>query len=68
MRVLKMIAVAGVLSAVVGTAQAADGMERIQNFHAQFQAEQQRLWGDRGEERKEQQVVEKDKAEKKADS
>ncbi len=62
MRRFKMMAVAAVLSALVGTAQAADGLERIQQFQAKFQAEQERLWGDRGE-----QVVKQEKADKKAD-
>ena len=59
---LKVMAVAGLLSAMVGTAQAADGMERIQEFQAKFQAEQDRLWGDR-----EQQLVKQETADKKAD-
>ncbi|OLS60482.1 hypothetical protein [Pseudomonas putida] len=62
MRMLKVMAVAGLLSAMVGTAQAADGMERIQEFQAKFQAEQDRLWGDR-----EQQLVKQETADKKAD-
>lgn len=64
MRMLKVMAVAGLLSAMVGTAQAADGMERVQEFQAKFQAEQDRLWGDRD---KEQQVVKQEKADEKAD-
>ncbi len=64
MRMHKVMAVAGLLSALAGTAQAADGMERIQEFQAKFQAEQDRLWGDRD---KEQQVVEQEKTDKKAD-
>lgn len=67
MRMIRLMAVAGVVSALVGTAQAADGLERIQAFQANFQAEQQRLWGDRGEQRDGQQVVQQDKAGKKAD-
>ena len=62
MRMLKVMAVAGLLSAMVGTAQAADGMERIQEFQAKFQAEQDRLWGDR-----EQQLVKQETADKKAE-
>ncbi|HCN45504.1 MAG TPA: hypothetical protein DIT18_07460 [Pseudomonas sp.] len=62
MRVFKVVVVAGLLSAFAGTAQAADGMERIQEFQAKFQAEQDRLWGDR-----EQQVVKQETADSKAD-
>lgn len=64
MRVFKVVVVAGLLSAFAGTAQAADGMERIQEFQAKFQAEQQRLWSDRDKER---QVVKQETADSKAD-
>ncbi|MHA6195882.1 hypothetical protein ACX3YG_16095 [Pseudomonas wadenswilerensis] len=67
MRIMKVMLVAGLLASSVGVAQAADGMERVQRFQAQFQAEQERLWGDRGEEGKEQ-VVKQEKEGKKADS
>ncbi|MEE1922750.1 hypothetical protein V0R50_10890 [Pseudomonas sp. 148P] len=66
MNIVRVMAVAVVLSSVVGTAQAADGMERIQQFQAKFQAEQDRLWGDQSEQRKEQ-VVEKETATDKSD-
>lgn len=67
MRVLKVIVLAGLFASGAGVAQAEDGFERVQRFQAQFQAEQQRLWGDRGDEGKEQ-VVKQEKDGKKADS
>lgn len=66
MNIVRVMAVAVVLSSVVGTAQAADGMERIQQFQANFQAEQDRLWNDQSNQRKEQ-VAEKEKSTDKTD-
>jgi len=63
MRIIKVMLVAGLLASSVGVAQAADGMERIQRFQAQFQAEQERLWGDGKE-----QVVKQDKEDQKTGS